>query len=84
MNYFRRFLDSFRERATSVRVYIHSTLVFGEYSINDDEVHKSSFDSIEVTEENGNDRSVEEDGEDEEDEFLKIENRSLRYTCITK
>ena len=83
MNYFRRFLDSFRERATSVRVYI-STLVFGEYSINDDEVHKSSFDSIEVTEENGNDRSVEEDGEDEEDEFHDAENRRDDLVTETK
>ena len=64
MNYFRTFLDSFRERAASVRVYI-STLIFGEPSISDDEVHKSLADSIEVTEENENDRSDEEEnGED--------------------
>ena len=49
MNYFRIFLDSFRKRAASVRVYI-STLVFGEPSISSDEDHKSLFDSTE----NGN------------------------------
>ena len=39
MNYLRPFLDSFRERATSVRDYI-STLVFGEPSISSDEDHR--------------------------------------------
>ena len=57
MNYFRTFLDSFRERAASVRVYI-STLVFGESSISGDEDHKPLFDF------DGVDRSDEEDGED--------------------
>ena len=42
MNFLRAFLDSFRERATSVRTYI-STLIFGESSISDIAVHKPLF-----------------------------------------
>ena len=47
MNYFRTFLDSFRERVTSLTDYI-STLVFGESSISDDEVHKPLLNSTET------------------------------------
>ena len=39
MNYFRTFLDSFRERVVSVKTYI-SILVFGDSSISSHIVHK--------------------------------------------
>ena len=39
MNYFRTFLNSFRERVTSVKTYIN-ILVFGDSSISGDIVHK--------------------------------------------
>ena len=41
MNFFRTFLDSFRERVTSVKTYI-SILVFGDSSISSVIVHKPS------------------------------------------
>ena len=43
MNFFRTFLDSFRERVTSVKTYI-SILVFGDSSISSVIVHKPSPD----------------------------------------
>ena len=48
MNYFRTFLDSFRERVTSVKTYI-SILVFGDSSISSAIVHKPfpDFDGVE-------------------------------------
>ena len=54
MNYFRTFLDSFRERVTSVKTYI-SILVSGDFSISSVIVHKSFPDSLE------NEGSVDED-----------------------
>ena len=51
MNFLRTFLDSFRQRAVSVRTYV-STLIFGDSSISGDIVHKPfpSDDSLEENE----------------------------------
>ena len=69
MNYFRTFLDSFRERVTFVKTYI-STLVFGDSSINEDIVHKPLTDSTKNNENEDTEEDIFHDAEDRRDDLV--------------
>ena len=73
MNYFKRLLDSFRERTTAVRDYI-AAFVFGESSIDEDEdiFYDTSDD----------DEDIFYDAEDGEDIISPVETRALKGAAI--
>ena len=79
MNYFRTFLDSFRERVTSVKTYI-SILVFGDSSISSAIVHKPfpDFDGVEedaTAPKGGSDNDVYYSTGEEEEKFYDAVDR---------
>ena len=90
MNYFRTFLDSFRERVASVKTYI-SILVFGDSSISSAIVHKPfpDFDGVEedaTAPKGGSDNDVYYSTDEEEEKFYDaVDRRMYRvYLNMTK